>query len=100
MESQTEKILIQLGPDLFRVFCATGEVIQNKQGSHIDFDKLGDYIKKRREDSGTSQRTLAYKAGISINVLRKIESGSLEVGLDKLQAVLFCYGISLSVSIG
>jgi len=62
---------------------------------------LGRQIRRRREDRGISQATLAKRAGISISTLKRLEAGQpcafpklfqisreLEISLDELAVVV------------
>ena len=52
------------------------------------FIKLGNQLKKAREDAGLSQSELAKKSGVSPNYYAVVERGEGNLSYEKLQRIL------------
>lgn len=58
---------------------------------------ISEAIKKKRKERKLSQAELAQSAGVSLNVVRSIESGKDTVSIKNLKKVLSLFGLELGV---
>jgi transcriptional regulator with XRE-family HTH domain len=60
--------------------------------------RIGEQVKKLRNDSGISQKDLAFKTGLSPARIVQIEKGSLDYRIDTLIVILAYFGQKLKFS--
>ena len=61
----------------------------------MDYDKIGENIRKYRKNRGMSQEQLAEKAGISVTHMSHIESGNTKLSLPVLIDFSKIFGVSI-----
>lgn len=59
-------------------------------------DRLSEFVKRRRKQTGMSQQEFAERAGVALTVLRKIEQGKTELQMEKVNQVLRMFGHELA----
>lgn len=57
---------------------------------------LAAVLKRLREDRGVTQETLAYKAGLSVGTLGRIEVGRTAPSWDSVTRIIDALGVTLS----
>ena len=62
--------------------------------------KLGEYLRKVREDHGWSQEELAYECGLHRTYIGAVERGEYNVTLLTLRRITDTLGISLAEAVG
>ncbi len=60
---------------------------------YIAMNKIGEYIKKERKNLGLTQEEFALRAGLGIRFVRELEQGKPTVRLDKVNQVLYMFGM-------
>jgi len=53
---------------------------------------LAGFVKEKRKEAGLTQQEFAYKAGVALTVIRKIEQGKANLNLEKANQVLKMFG--------
>jgi DNA-binding XRE family transcriptional regulator len=66
-------------------------------GEGYDMKRISKFIKERRKLVGLNQEDFAYKCGIGLKTLRKIEQANTNIQLDGLLIVLKMFGCTLDV---
>jgi y4mF family transcriptional regulator len=56
---------------------------------------LSTVIKRRRKELGLTQVDLADKAGVGLRFIREMEQGKSTLRMDKVNQVLFLFGLEL-----
>lgn len=59
-------------------------------------ERIGELVKTLRNDSGISQKNLAFKVGVSPARISQIEKGTLDYRVDTLIVILDYFGRELS----
>ena len=59
-------------------------------------ERLSEFVKRRRKQTGMSQQEFAERAGVALTVLRKIEQGKGGLQLEKVNQVLKMFGHELA----
>jgi transcriptional regulator with XRE-family HTH domain len=59
-------------------------------------ERIGELVKAIRNDSGISQKDLAFKVGVSPARISQIEKGSLDYRIDTLIVILDHFGREIS----
>lgn len=67
-------------------------------GEGMEMKVIAKFVKERRKSVGITQEEFAYKTGIALTVLRKIEQGKSNIQLDGLLQVLKMFGCTLDVT--
>ncbi len=57
--------------------------------------RLAEFVKERRKEVNLTQEEFAYRAGVALTVVRKIEQGNTNLNLDKVNLVLSMFGHEL-----
>lgn len=57
---------------------------------------LAKVVRERRKSMGYSQEKLANRAGVGLRFLRELEQGKATVRVDKVNLVLFLFGMELA----
>jgi y4mF family transcriptional regulator len=55
-------------------------------------NRLSEFVKTKRKQSGLTQEEFAEKAGVALTVIRKIEQGKENLSLSKVNQVLSMFG--------
>lgn len=55
-------------------------------------EKISEFVKHRRKQSGLTQQEFADKAGVALTVIRKIEQGKENLQLSSVNQVLLMFG--------
>ena len=58
-------------------------------------NRIGTTVKERRKALGITQHELAQKAGVGLRFIRDLEQGKPTVQVDKVNQVLFMFGLEL-----
>lgn len=58
--------------------------------------RLATVVRERRKSMGYSQEKLADRAGVGLRFLRELEQGKSTVRVDKVNLVLFLFGMELA----
>ncbi len=56
---------------------------------------LNEYVKTKRKALGLSREELARKAGVGLRFLRELEQGKETLKMDKVNQVLYLFGMQL-----
>ena len=56
---------------------------------------LSEFVKQKRKEAGLTQPEFADKAGVALTVVRKIEQGSINLSMEKVNIVLSLFGHTL-----
>ncbi len=59
---------------------------------------IGDFVKKRRKINRLTQPELAKMAGVGLRFVRELEQGKQTVRLDKVNQVLWLFGMEAGVT--
>ncbi|MEO6286983.1 MAG: type II toxin-antitoxin system Y4mF family antitoxin [Dyadobacter sp.] len=59
-------------------------------------EKLAEFVKQRRKQAQLTQEDLAYRAGVALTVIRKIEQDKGNLNLEKVNQVLKMFGHELA----
>jgi transcriptional regulator with XRE-family HTH domain len=59
-------------------------------------ERIGELVKALRNDSGISQKDLAFKVGVSPARISQIEKGTLDYRIDTLIVILDHFGSKIS----
>lgn len=57
---------------------------------------LAKFVKERRREVKLTQKQFAEKTGVALTVIRKIEQGKTNLGMDKVNLVLSMFGHELA----
>jgi y4mF family transcriptional regulator len=57
---------------------------------------LSEFVKQRRKEVKLTQEEFAYRCGVALTVIRKIEQGKTNMNLDKVNEVLAMFGHELA----
>ncbi len=57
---------------------------------------LAKFVKERRREVKLTQEEFAERAGVALTVIRKIEQGKTNLGMDKVNLVLKMFGHELA----
>jgi transcriptional regulator with XRE-family HTH domain len=60
-------------------------------------ERIGELVKALRNDSGISQKDLAFKVGVSPARISQIEKGTLDYRIDTLIVILDHFGKEISI---
>lgn len=58
--------------------------------------KLAKFVKERRREVKLTQEEFAERTGVALTVIRKIEQGKTNLGMDKVNLVLSMFGHELA----
>jgi len=64
----------------------------------MEINKIGNFIKQKRKSVGLTQMEFAYKSGIALTVLRKIEQNKTNYNIQGLIQVLKMFGCVIDIS--
>lgn len=56
---------------------------------------LSEFVKQKRKEAGLTQKEFADKTGVALTVIRKIEQGSTNLSMEKVNIVLSMFGHKL-----
>lgn len=59
-------------------------------------ERLAEFVKRRRKQTGMDQQAFAERAGVALTVVRKIEQNKGGLQLDKVNQVLRMFGHELA----
>jgi y4mF family transcriptional regulator len=59
-------------------------------------DSLAEFVKRKRKEVRLTQEDFAFKAGVALTVVRKIEQGKGNLNLEKANHVLKMFGHELA----
>lgn len=59
-------------------------------------ETLADFLKRKRKEAGLTQEDFAFRAGVALTVIRKIEQGKGNLNLEKANQVLKMFGHELA----
>lgn len=95
-------VMLNKGYVLLNSNCATPIIINPNLDCFTDGDEsnikhISVFIKKKRKDVGLTQEEFAYKTGMSLKVLRKIEQGRTNVLLDSILLPLKMFGCTIDI---
>ena len=57
---------------------------------------LNTFLKEKRKEAGLTQEEFAQRAGVALTVIRKIEQGTGNLNLEKVNHVLKMFGHTLA----
>lgn len=63
---------------------------------NIKMERLAEFVKRRRKQTGMSQQEFAERSGVALTVVRKIEQGKETLQLEKVNQVLKMFGHELA----
>lgn len=55
--------------------------------------RIGDFIKENRKKAGLTQEEFAFRSGLGLRFVRKLEQGKNTVRLDKVNVALSMFGM-------
>ena len=56
-------------------------------------NKIGNYIKEKRKETGLTQEEFAMRSGLGLRFVRELEQGKETVRLDKVNQALAMFGM-------
>ena len=72
-------------------------LLSEGKGENLEINQIATFVKERRKSVGLTQEEFAYKMGIALTVLRKIEQGKTNINLDGLLIILKTFGHTITV---